>query len=142
MTAHVISDLRSLIEQMEPHLNDGEYLFCCVSPERRRNLAIEPVLEFVEPEGISVVIAKEMAESCGLAGSFPSRMITLRVYSSLDAVGFLAAVTAKLAACGISVQPVSAFHHDYLFVPADRAQDALEALQQLRLQWRQRLGET
>jgi hypothetical protein len=56
-------------------------------------------------------------------------MITLRVYSSLNAVGFLAAVTSRLAAHGVSVQPVSAFYHDYLFVPADRALEAIQILE-------------
>jgi hypothetical protein len=55
-------------------------------------------------------------------------MITLNVFSALDAVGFLAAVTARLANAGISVNPVSGFHHDHLFVPADRAEEAMRLL--------------
>jgi len=137
MTANVITDLGSLIAQMEPHLSDSEYVFCCVSAAHRGALEIEPVLEFIEAEGIAIVITKEMAQASNLTGSFPSRMITLKVYSSLNAVGFLAAITTQLAACGISVQPVSAFHHDYLFVPKDRALEALSALQQLRAEWQE-----
>ena len=56
----------------------------------------------------------------GLGGVFPCRLITLEVHSALDAVGFLAAVTARLAAEGIGVNPVAGFHHDHLFVPADK----------------------
>ncbi len=67
----------------------------------------------------------------GLAASFRCRMITLTVHSSLEAVGFLAAVTARLARAGMGVNPVSAFHHDHLFVPADRADEAMEILRQL-----------
>ena len=40
----------------------------------------------------------------------------------------LAAITAKLAAGGISVNPVSAFYHDHLFVPADKAEMAMNLL--------------
>lgn len=137
MTGSVITDLNSLIAQMEPHLNHSEYVFCCISTDQRKELTVKPVLEFVEAEGIAIVITKEEAQTCSLTGSFPSKMITLKVYSSLNAVGFLAAITTQLAACGISVQPVSAFHHDYLFVPADRALDALAALQQLRVTWQE-----
>ncbi|WP_348526206.1 ACT domain-containing protein, partial [Mesorhizobium sp.] len=44
---------------------------------------------------------------------------------------FLAAITAKLAAADMGVNPVSAFYHDHLFVPADRAEEALAILGQL-----------
>lgn len=67
----------------------------------------------------------------GLRQTFASRLITLTVHSALDAVGFLAAVTARLAETGISVNAVSAFHHDHLFVPADRAEDAMAVLREI-----------
>jgi hypothetical protein len=57
--------------------------------------------------------------------------ITLGVESSLDAVGMMAAVSAALAARGISCNPVSAFLHDHVFVPWDRREDALAALAHL-----------
>ncbi len=44
------------------------------------------------------------------------------------AIGFLAAVTAHLAESGIAVNAVSAFHHDHLFVPAARAEEAMRRL--------------
>ena len=59
-------------------------------------------------------------------------MITLSVHSSLEAVGFLAAITARLANAGISVNAVSAFHHDHLFVPEHRASEALRLLQDMQ----------
>jgi hypothetical protein len=58
-------------------------------------------------------------------------MITLEVHSSLEAVGFLAAVTRRLAEARIGANPVSAFFHDHLFVPADRAEEAVTILEQL-----------
>ena len=50
------------------------------------------------------------------------------------AVGFLAAITARLANAGISVNAVSAFHHDHLFVPERRAGEALRLLQDMQQQ--------
>jgi hypothetical protein len=125
----MITDLRELLANMTPALEDTEYVFCSVSVEQRRALAVEPVFEFLESEGITVAITSAQAAQHGLSGQFPSQMITLRVYSSLHSVGFLAAITACLADRGISVQTVSAFHHDYLFVPTERAEEALEVLQ-------------
>ena len=52
-------------------------------------------------------------------------MITLNIHSSLEAVGFLAAITARLAAAGMGVNPVAGYFHDHLFVPAERAEDAM-----------------
>ena len=51
--------------------------------------------------------------------------------SSLAAVGFLAAVCSRLAEVGISVNPVSGFHHDHLFVPWERREEALAVLERL-----------
>ncbi|MGY4371427.1 hypothetical protein ACVW1A_007492 [Bradyrhizobium sp. LB1.3] len=76
------------------------------------------------------MIPREEAEAAGLSYAFASRLITLTVHSALDAVGFLAAITARLAAAGISVNAVSAFYHDHLFVPADRADEAMAVLQE------------
>ena len=58
-------------------------------------------------------------------------MISLNVNSSLEAVGFLTAVTEKLAAAGVSVNAVSAFHHDHLFIPAEKADLAISLLNDL-----------
>ena len=55
----------------------------------------------------------------------------LEIHSSLEAVGFLAAILPPLAAAGIGVNPVSAFHHDHLFVPEQRAAEALAILEAL-----------
>ncbi|TIV96455.1 MAG: ACT domain-containing protein, partial [Mesorhizobium sp.] len=74
---------------------------------------------------------ESQAKPAGLAGTFRCRMITLDIHSSLEAVGFLAAITAKLAAADMGVNPVSAFYHDHLFVPAERAEEALAILGQL-----------
>jgi hypothetical protein len=58
-------------------------------------------------------------------------MITLNVHSALDAVGFLSAVMQALTAAGISSNAVSAFYHDHLFVPLNRAEEALQVLREL-----------
>jgi hypothetical protein len=78
-----------------------------------------------------LIIRKDEASRAELEYSYPCRMITLAVHSALGAVGFLAAVTTRLSKAGISVNAVSAFHHDHLFVPTDRAEQALKILKTL-----------
>jgi hypothetical protein len=77
------------------------------------------------------VISREEAEAAGLRYAFASRLITLTINSALDAVGFLAVIMARLAEAGISVNAVSAFHHDHLFVPVDRADEAMIVLREI-----------
>jgi hypothetical protein len=80
---------------------------------------------------MSFVLTEEEARASALETAFPCRMITLSVPSDLSAVGFLAAVTARLAGAGVAVNAVSAFHHDHLFVPGDRAEEALRILKRM-----------
>jgi hypothetical protein len=122
-------DLGALLRHMKPELRPGIFVFCTIPPDERIPAAVNPLLTFREQEGTTLVIAREEAEAAGLRHAFASRLITLTVHSALDAVGFLAAITARLAEAGISVNAVSAFHHDHLFVPVDRADEAMTLLQ-------------
>jgi hypothetical protein len=121
-------DLQTLIRKMSPALQPETYVFLHIASGEPVSGGVAPIMMFREPEGLTLVVPREQAETAGLSGSFPSRLITLYVASALEAVGFLAAVTARLAAAGIAVNPVSAFHHDHLFVPAERAEEALAIL--------------
>jgi hypothetical protein len=53
------------------------------------------------------------------------------VHSSLEAIGFLATISTALARAGIPCNAVAAFHHDHLFIPVDRADDAFALLEAL-----------
>lgn len=122
-------DLKTLLREMKPEIQDGTFVFCSVANDGNLPPAIEPLLVFHEREGTTVVIRRDEAEHLGLPYQLPSRLITLTVHSSLEAVGFLAAITAQLAKAGISVNAVSAYYHDHLFVPEHRAAEALRLLQ-------------
>ena len=84
---------------------------------------------FREAEGWTVIMGQHVAETHHLAFTFPCRMITLNVHSSLEAVGFLAAITRALARLQIGVNPVSGFFHDHLFVPVGREAEVMRALE-------------
>ena len=126
--------LRTLIRSMRPVLDTGPYVFVTLTAHATLPPEISPVLVFQEAEGPSFILRKDEADSVDLSGVFPSSMITLNIHSSLEAVGFLAAVLPRLATAGISVNAVSAFYHDHLFVPIDRAQEALEILEAMALE--------
>ena len=71
---------------------------------------------------------KHRADKADLSYNSVFRGITLSIHSSLDAVGFTAAVANKLAANGISANVVAAHYHDHVFVPANKAELALQLL--------------
>jgi hypothetical protein len=122
------TNLDILLQTMQPVLTDGVYVFHSSNITLGETAALNPILIFREEEGTTLILLKETADKHGLDYHYPARMITLNVHSSLDAVGFLAAITHKLAAGGISVNPVSAHFHDHLFVPEDKAQHAIDIL--------------
>ena len=86
---------------------------------------------FRESEGITAITTLSYATEHKLECFFESRMITLDVTSSLEAVGFMAVVASRLAEKGMPVNPVSGFYHDHLFVPLGRENEALAVLDQL-----------
>ena len=57
--------------------------------------------------------------------------ISLGLDSSLEDVGLTAALSRALADAGISANIVAALHHDHIFVPWERRDEALKALQAL-----------
>jgi hypothetical protein len=133
------TDLDALIAGMRPVLQDGVHVFCTLPPGSAVPAGLDPVMTFREVEGGTLILREDEARQAGLESSFRCRMITLEIHSALEAVGFLAAITARLAAAGMGVNPVSAFHHDHLFVPADRAEEAMAILREMATGRTQRL---
>jgi hypothetical protein len=122
------TDLKQLLGAMSPELAPGVFVFATLRPGAPRPGGIDPIMSFREREGETLILREDEARAAGLSATFPSRMITLNVHSSLDAVGFLAAIAGRLAAAGMGVNPVAGYFHDHLFVPADRATDAMAIL--------------
>ena len=125
------TDLQKLLAGMEPELHPDIFVFATVAPADFTILQPGIWGWFRETEGITLILEQKAAEAANLDYVFPARLITLKVHSSLEAVGFLAAITERLAAAGISVNAISAYYHDHLFIPLDRAREALEILQTL-----------
>jgi uncharacterized protein len=86
---------------------------------------------FWESEGATLIIPLETAERLQFDFSYRSRMITLEVHSALEAVGFMAAIATRLAAAGLSSNPVSGYYHDHLFVKEEEADKAVAVLEDM-----------
>ena len=124
------TDLDMLLASMTPVLGPETYVFATFK-DRAVPAALTPQMVFQEAEGTTVIVPKVEAEAAGLESTYPCRKITLQIHSSLEAIGFLARITAALAEAGLSVNPVSAFLHDHLFVPEDRTEEAMTVLKHL-----------
>ncbi|MFG2758551.1 ACT domain-containing protein [Streptomyces wuyuanensis] len=122
-------DLGRLLTGMRPELNPGRYVFTSVTGTPPSGLA--PVVTVAEDEGLTLVLRREEADAAGLGYDYVAGWITLRVHSALDAVGLTAAVATALADAGISCNVVAGHHHDHLFVPHERADEAVTLLQEL-----------
>jgi hypothetical protein len=125
-----ITDLGKLLASATPRLEPGRFVYVAVSDSRDVS-ALEPVCVFREAGAITIICTVERAENAGLTFDHVFRQITLQVHSSLAAVGFMAAISAALADAGIACNAVSAYYHDHIFVPEDKAAQAMELLSRL-----------
>ena len=125
-----LSDLRALLAALDPGLDPVPKRFLHVSHEKARDRMADSLMMFREAEGTTLIVDVNDADAAGSERLLWAR-ITLRVQSSLTAVGMMAAVSAALAKRGIPCNPVSAFMHDHIFVPWERRDDALDALSHL-----------
>ncbi|MFA0165028.1 ACT domain-containing protein [Vibrio breoganii] len=123
-----IKELDQLLKSMKPHLQEEEFVFCTVEGKLSDYIELNPVGTFIEPEGLTLVLERRIAEQKQLPFDGAFRMITLTVHSSLEAVGLTAAVSTKLAEKGISANVIAAYYHDHIFVQAAKADLALQAL--------------
>ncbi|NBB24465.1 ACT domain-containing protein [Porphyrobacter sp. SLTP] len=118
MRSGPVSDLAGMLAGMAPVLDARRGDFALVAGDT-------PADAFAlirEDEGLTAIIADA-------DGAFAR--ITLMVHSALDGVGLTAAVSGALAAAGIACNVVAGFHHDHLFVPWERREEALALLQRL-----------
>ena len=126
MSAAGERDLETLLRGLAPQLREGAWVFTRV--DGGVPAGVSPVVTVREDEGLTLVLSQPEADRLGLPYDFVAAWVTLRVHSALDAVGLTAAVSTALAAQGISCNVVAGSVHDHLFVPVDRATDALAVL--------------
>ena len=125
-----ITNLDQLIANMEPVLNEGEYVFASV--QNTDTIPREKTIcEVKEKEGITVVLRKEDAERLGLHYEFIAAWITLNIHSALEAVGLTAAFATALGEHNISCNVIAGYYHDHIYVDIKDKNKAIAVLEAL-----------
>lgn len=125
------TNLNSLLTNINPVLHDEKFVFCCFDGDAFFATGIKPKALFYEEEGLTVVLTDKQAKQLGHDTTSTFSMLTLQVHSSLEAVGLTAAVSAALTNANISANVIAAYYHDHIFVPTNRAEEALKVLNEL-----------
>ncbi len=126
------TDLKKILASLQPDLISGEFVFVSLADWRDDDIhGFSPFAAIREAEGLTLVISREKAEGHALTLGPAFRCITLRVHSSLEAVGLTASVASALARRGISANLIAGYYHDHVFVPSTRAEEALATLKAL-----------
>lgn len=119
-----IADAVMMVRAMAPRAVPGRVVFRTLDAE---DIQGDARGWFREAEGLSAIVPAGPDDAPGTA----LRQITLDVHSALDGVGLTAAVAGALAERGIPCNMVAAHHHDHIFVPEARADEALAVLKEL-----------
>lgn len=119
------TDLDSMLADLEVVRRPGTFCFLTVD-EVPSTVGVEALV--TEDEATSIVLDTDLARSRGVEVDLELAWLTLRVHSSLEAVGLTAIVSARLASAGIPCNMLAGFYHDHVLVPADRAAEAMAAV--------------
>ena len=125
-------NLKTLLRTLHPELAEETFIYATVQDgDDARLKAVRPFATIREAEGLTIIVPEADARNAGFECHAPFRCITLRVHSSLHAVGLTAAVAATLAQHGISANMLAAYYHDHILVPAHQASEAMAQLKRL-----------
>lgn len=116
-----------MLSTLEVDVRDGYYCFL-TGVDHLHALAEATVRE---EEGWTLVLPTATARECGYEPELELSWLTLRVHSSLEAVGLTAAVSRVLAEVDVPCNVLAGFMHDHLLVPRDKVDTAIEAIESL-----------
>ncbi len=122
--------LTILIKNMTPELRPGGYVFSTVNSVDMI-LRNDVICEFKEKEGITVILQQEKADHYNLSYEYVASWITLKVHSSLDAIGLTAIFSSELAKHQISCNIMTGYYHDHIFLHKNDGEKAIKVLNQL-----------
>jgi len=119
-------NLKILLKNMNPILDDKEYLYLTFSEENFKKINIQEIKFFFrEKEWITVILEKNsLYKNYNKIWS----LITLQVHSSLDAIWFTAEFSKILKNNNISCNVVAGYFHDHIFVDKSDWEKAVNIL--------------
>lgn len=119
--------------RLSPKMAAEEYGFATLAPGRQPPAGLTPLATFAEDEGLTLVAPAASLAAAGIECQPGFARISLGLFSALEGVGLTAAVSAALADAGISCNMIAAYHHDHLFVPWDRRDEALKIVEAVEI---------
>jgi uncharacterized protein len=120
-------DLVKLCASLNPVMALPIYVFCSF-PDFMLPDGLATFCTVREREGMTAVVEQSDAQRLRLPYTYESRLITLMVHSSLEAVGFIAVISRELAQARIPCNAIAGYCHDHIFVPVERAEESMTLL--------------
>ena len=124
------NNLSVLLRHACPEHHPGEYIFTTLaSPSTElKELA---VMTMREKEGVTLILSQQIADQYEIGYEYVASWITLKIHSSLAAVGLTAAFSRALTEKGISCNVVAGYYHDHIFVATGDTETAIKTLSSL-----------
>jgi hypothetical protein len=128
MTA--VRETNAMIAGMAPVALSGRWHFCTVAADDPRcdRLRLIARATLDETEGWSLILDEAAAVAEGMTTDMPMTQISLEVHSALDGIGLTAAISKALTEAELPCNIVAGYHHDHIFVPSGRADEAVALL--------------
>lgn len=127
------TNINSLLRNLQPILSPETYVFTTTTQPLSSLLlsTLQPILIFHEAEGLTLITTRDSAQAHSLEYTFPCRKISLKVHSSLEAVGMMTAISSKLTELGVTSNVVSGYYHDHIFVAEGKEEITMKGLEEL-----------
>jgi hypothetical protein len=125
------TDLGKLLASLDPVLDAREFGYAVVPHGTALPEGFQPTGLFHEDEGLTLIAPAAELAAAGIEALAGLARLTMMVQSSLEAVGMTAAMATALTRTGISANVVAAYHHDHIFVPWSRRDEAVAILRGL-----------